>query len=64
MLFVFVVKQRAYSWLYMELGAPVVGPVWITQMRETVYLLLDGVVAPVTVGTGWVGWLLGLGGKV
>lgn len=33
-LFIFVLKQRAYSWLYKELGTPVVGPVWMTQTRK------------------------------
>jgi len=34
MLFPLVLKQKGYSYLYKELGTPVVGPVFMTQLSE------------------------------
>jgi hypothetical protein len=49
MLFPLVLKQRGYSWLYKELGTPVVGPVFMTQIRELNYAEVFGRFADVMV---------------
>lgn len=47
-LYPLVLKQRGYSHLYRELGTPVVGPVFMTHMKQGVFFLLDGLVTPWT----------------
>jgi hypothetical protein len=34
LLFPLIIKQRGYSYVYKELGTPMVGPVFLTQMSE------------------------------
>jgi hypothetical protein len=60
MLFPLVLKQRGYSYLYKELGTPVVGPVFMTQVREGVFSAMDGLFAPWSVAMG----IMGVGGGV
>jgi hypothetical protein len=61
MLFPLVLKQRGYSYLYKELGTPVVGPVFMTQVREGVFSVMDGLFAPWSVVIGMLG-VVGWGG--
>ncbi|KAF1837736.1 hypothetical protein BDW02DRAFT_576844 [Decorospora gaudefroyi] len=58
-LFPFVVKQRAYSYIYQELATPMVGPVFMTQMKQFGILMLDGFLAPWTWFGGAVGTRIG-----
>jgi len=55
LLFPLVLKQRGYSYLYKELGTPVVGPVFMTQTRESVFWAMDGMFAPWSVAMGALG---------
>jgi hypothetical protein len=47
MLFPLVLKQKGYSYLYKELGTPVVGPVFMTQIRKLAPACVGGMLANV-----------------
>ncbi|KAF2825843.1 hypothetical protein CC86DRAFT_35712 [Ophiobolus disseminans] len=47
-----VLKQRAYSYLHKELGTPVVGPVFMTQMCRSAFKFLDDMFTPWTAARG------------